>query len=68
MLGLLNKYRKWLLCFFSSLLIVLSSSVVFAQEAPTFKNVDVAVNTQQTGHPSEYLGFVESHLEPNFYQ
>lgn len=68
MIRLLHKYQQWLLCFFASLLLVVFSSVVFAQEAPTSNvpSVNVANAPQQDVHP-DYYGFVASHLEPNFY-
>lgn len=67
MIRLLQKYQQWLLCFFSSLLLVVFSSVVFAQEAPTSNvpSVDVA-NAPKLNLDANY-NFAASHSEPNFY-
>lgn len=68
MIRLLQKYQQWLVCFFASLLLVVFSSVVFAEEGTTsnIRSVDV-VNAQMQNVQSDYYDFVNTHMEPNFY-
>ena len=62
MIRLLKKYQQWLVCFFASLLLVIFSSVVFAQEAPTSNAPSVNVAPLNLNYD-----FPASHSEPNFY-
>jgi hypothetical protein len=67
MFKLLQKYKQWLVCFLAGLLLVVLPSVVFAQEAPASTTVaNVTITSPQSG--IEIQGFVNSHLEPNFYE
>lgn len=66
MIRLLQKYQQWLVCFFASLLLVVFSSVIFAQQAPA-QISNVPSNVANLDQHPEYDGFVASHLEPNYY-
>jgi hypothetical protein len=62
MIRLLQKYQQWLVCFFTSLLLVIFSSVVFAQEATVSASDVPSVNVDQINYDA-----AASHSEPNFY-
>jgi hypothetical protein len=68
MIRLLQKYKKWLACFLASLLCVVFSSVVIAQEPATSNSqtADVA-NTSEIDIDRANYNAAASHSEPNFY-
>jgi hypothetical protein len=64
MIRLLQKYQQWLVCFFASLLLVVFSSVVFAQEA-TVSASEPSVDV--TNANANYAAAL-THGEGNFYE
>ena len=64
MIRLLQKYQQWLVCFLASLLLVVFSSVVFAQEAPTSTVINDVANTSEL---NDNYAFPDSHQQSNYY-
>lgn len=70
MISLLKKYKQWLACFLAGFMCVILSSAVFAQQAPSvsgFSSEEIGNTALNPSAPVDYVGFVESHLEANFY-